>query len=500
MHSMRVPIEVLRLILRHMVDALPVRELLRARLVSYVFATELDPLIQYSPHFEENDLVYTRWSEFPYKRTFVQSKLDHHDTEPCFFSGVVHDLLSHHSVATLSQKEKDGLISALIDTVMWSSIRPKDLFSENPEPGFKSLHSMKRASFITQDWDSRRYMAYESLESTIAIARATSAIVRGDAAELAHLLELGRGVDSLTRHSYRLEVRALDVAAKVGSKCIICVLLDHKCPLEMIMSGGVTNAVRFAASHNNLAAIRCWLEKPSYEFTYDGRIHTSTWKEAWRALYSTIHKVDSLEALAPAYDGPDAFPNILCHAVRCGELETVRWCLARDDARVFNSKPRRKGPLWLAIQDCWEKTTRYTILKLLLEYGFDPNERRAGVHNWKTLLHAAIKEQAVESARLLVQHGADVNANAHGRHPLPRGQYKGKNRSPLAVALEQSPAIARMLLDNGARRRWWWKDEEYVFGEDQNVIGRIQGVFRDLGFDEQEVMYEKLEYYVVVNQ
>ncbi|KAL3450056.1 hypothetical protein BJX65DRAFT_271280 [Aspergillus insuetus] len=500
MQSMRVPIEILRLILRHMVDVLPVRQLLRARIVSYVFATELRPLIQYSPHFEDNDLVYSRWSEFPYKRTFIQSKLDQHATAPCHFSGVVQDILAHHSIASLSRKDKDDLILALIDTAMWSSIQPKDLLSKSPRAGFKNLHSKKRNSFIFQDWDAVSYTAYESLESTISIARATSAIVRGDAAELDRLLNLAGGVDPLTRHSYRLELSALDVAAQLGSKGVISVLIDHRCPLEIVVPGSVTNAVRVAATHNNLDAIRSWLERPSCEFTYDGRIHTSTWKEAWRALRSTTHNTESLAALIPAYEGSDALPDILCHAVRCGELETVRWCLARDDARVFSSEPGRKGPLWLAIQDCAEKTTRYTILNLLLEYGFNPNELRADVQNSKTLLHAAIKEQAVESARLLVQYGADVNANAHGRHPLPKGEYKGKNRSPFAVALEQSPDIARMLLANGARRRWWWKEEEYVFEDGRKVIGHIEEVFRYLGFDENEIQYQKVEYYVVVNQ
>ncbi|KAJ0419368.1 hypothetical protein BJY00DRAFT_166205 [Aspergillus carlsbadensis] len=501
MHNMRVPLEILRLILRHMVDVLPVKELLRARLVSYTFSTELSPLIQYSPHFEDNDPVYYRWFIFPYKRGFIQTKLADHETAPCFFSGVVHDLLADDSVAALSPKEKDDLISALLDAALCSTIKPQNLFSQEPRSGFMTLHRQKRISFVTQDEDASGYRAYEPLESTISIARATSAIVRDDVAELHRLLGRDGGVEALTRWSYRLELRALDVAAEMGSKRIISVLVDHRLPLEMSMAmpGVETNAVRFAADQGNLDAVRCWLERPSYEFTYDGRICTSTWKEAWRALYSTIHNLESLGALAPAYEGPDAFPNILCHAVRCGEVDTVRWCLARDDARVFSSEFRRKGPLWLAVQDCAEKTARYTILKLLLEYGFDPNERRAEVRNWKTLLHAAIKEEAVESARLLVQYGADVNANAHGRRPLPGGQYKGKNRSPLAVALEKAPGVARMLLDSGARRRWWWKGEEYVFGEDREVIERIEGVFRDLGFDEQGVLNERFDYYIVVS-
>ncbi|KAL2787028.1 hypothetical protein BJX66DRAFT_311813 [Aspergillus keveii] len=110
--------------------------------------------------------------------------------------------------------------------------------------------------------------------------------------------------------------------------------------------------------------------------TFNRRIRTSTWKEAWKALYSTTHRLGRLKALSPAYDGPVAFPNTLCHTVRCGEAKAVRWCLARDDAHVFLSA---KATTWLVIQDCLEKTTRYTILKPLLEYKLDPIERRTVV-------------------------------------------------------------------------------------------------------------------------
>jgi hypothetical protein len=72
---------------------------------------------------------------------------------------------------------------------------------------------------------------------------------------------------------------------------------------------------------------------------------------------------------------------------------------------------------------------------------------------------------------------ADVDANAHGCHPLPKGQDKGKNRSPLAIALEQSPDVARMLLDSGEWMRWWWKDEKYVLGRNGKLFGILKEWF-----------------------
>ncbi|KAL3464840.1 hypothetical protein BJX64DRAFT_286027 [Aspergillus heterothallicus] len=505
---MRVPLEILRLILRHMVGVLPVKALLRARLVSYIFSNELEPLIPYSPHLEDNDLVYRRWPDFPYKGAFAQAKVDHHETAPCFFSTVVHDVLAHQSVATMPLKDNTELIAALIDTALFSSRRstnrPSDLFHQSPQARFQKMHDEKRTAFITQSRDAVRSTAYEPLENTIFTARATRAIIRDDTTELNRLLERDGGTISLASGSYRLEVSALEVAAKIGSADIISLLIDYQYPLELVLPtepdfGYVTNAVRFAASKDNLAALKCWLEGPSYDFTYDG-IHTSTRKEAWGALYSITHRIDRLEVLAPVY-GAGIFPRILCNAIRYGLLETVKWCLARGDAHVFKSGPRQKAPLWLAVHDCYPTASRYEILKVLLQFGFDPNERRAGVNNYRTLLHAAMKEYADKLLRLLVEYGADVNANAHGRHPLPDGQYKDKNKSPFALALEvpQDPDTVSLLLANGARRRWWWKGREYVYGDDETVIEHIEGVFRDLGFEEEEVTEWKIEHYVAVS-
>jgi hypothetical protein len=57
-----------------------------------------------------------------------------------------------------------------------------------------------------------------------------------------------------------------------------------------------------------------------------------------------------------------------------------------------------------------------------------------------------------------------------------------------------------MLLDNEARRRWWWKEEEYLFEDDRKVIGHIEEVLRNLGFDVKEFLYQKVEYYVIVSR
>ncbi|KAL2829365.1 hypothetical protein BJY01DRAFT_255036 [Aspergillus pseudoustus] len=503
MENVRVPLEILRLILRQMVEVLPIKELLRARLVCYEFANELDPLIPYSPHLEDDNLVYKQWSKFPHKRTFIQRKLDQRASEPFFFATVVDDVLQHPSSIALSAKERDDLVSGLIDTVLCSTSRAKDLFSWKPAPAFQRLHMIKRSALLnhTPLPSGLHTKPYEPLESTIFISRATSAIVRNHAAELGRLMDHNKQKNvSFSERSNRLSVCPLVIAAQLGSRDIISVLTDRRYPLGLAFLAEDANAVVVAARNNNLAALAAWMENPSYDFTYDGRIETSTRKEVWRVLDEPIRNDDwaRIKFLAPAYSDSEAFPRILSKVAEYGAVEIAKWCLARPDARVYSSKPGRKGPLWLAIQDCWRKPHRHTVLELLLEFGFDPNERQPGVRNRKTLLHAAIKDRDVESARLLVEYGADVNANAHGHRPLPEREYKDKNKSPLAVAFKSYPAITRLLLENGARRRWWWKGQEHVLREDRRGIEHITRVFLDLGFSEQD-MYEPVDCYVIVD-
>jgi hypothetical protein len=38
------------------------------------------------------------------------------------------------------------------------------------------------------------------------------------------------------------------------------------------------------------------------------------------------------------------------------------------------------------------------------------------------------------------------------------------------------------------------------FEDDRKVIGHIEEVLRDLGFDEKEFLYQKVEYYVIVSR
>lgn len=149
-----------------------------------------------------------------------------------------------------------------------------------------------------------------------------------------------------------------------------------------------------------------------------------------------------------------------------------------------------KGPLWVALHDC-PRATRLAILQMLLGHGFDPNDTDHG--NRENLLQYAIRTQDVESMRLLVQYGADVNVNSS------KSAWAEKQRSPLALAVFKSFDIMQLLLQKGVTRRWSWRGKEHVLKIDTKAVSHIESVFKELGFDELGVQEEHAGHYIMVN-
>ena len=87
------------------------------------------------------------------------------------------------------------------------------------------------------------------------------------------------------------------------------------------------------------------------------------------------------------------------------------------------------------------------MTKFLLEKGLDPNTRFVLERRWRppgigidvtaTPLHAALTGGSVETARLLIAHGADVHA------------LDSIGRSPLIVAITYRPSAIEPLLNSG---------------------------------------------------
>ena len=131
-------------------------------------------------------------------------------------------------------------------------------------------------------------------------------------------------------------------------------------------------------------------------------------------------------------------------ACRHGKLEMVRLLLdhgAEVNAEtVDGEKPLR----FLSYGNYRSQEDGVRVAHLLLERGADINTR---CNDHSTLLHAASYSGNVEIARLLLDHGADPEANAEGdRGDKPLHQVSaGKYKSP-----EDGVRVAQLLLERGA--------------------------------------------------
>jgi ankyrin repeat protein len=113
----------------------------------------------------------------------------------------------------------------------------------------------------------------------------------------------------------------------------------------------------------------------------------------------------------------------------------------------------------------------YPMMKFLLEKGVDVNTRFALERGWRppgigidvtvTPLHAALTDGRIETARLLIAHGADV----HARDSI--------GRSPLTVAIMYCPSAIELLLASGVDI-----NEQTRFGAPLLAAARYQWLYR----------------------
>ena len=112
----------------------------------------------------------------------------------------------------------------------------------------------------------------------------------------------------------------------------------------------------------------------------------------------------------------------------------VRLLLQRG-ADVTHTSSEGLTALHCVFSDPWLDTDRPAITALLLEYGVDVNAKSKCGY---TVLHRCVEKGFIESTRLLIVAGADVNAITHS------------GRTPFTMCRRNAQRVAEMLLMAGA--------------------------------------------------
>ncbi|KAJ5595281.1 uncharacterized protein N7459_001489 [Penicillium hispanicum] len=493
---MRVPLEILRLILRDAVEVLPLQDLLRARLVNSrcdpsrlpdpanaaqgIFADEIASLLPCSSRMEEDQTLFRTWFRFPFKREYLQHKLQRHESRPCLFSTLAREILDLPSVAALSKEEQDAVVDKLIDAVIWGRKEAEDLLSARRYKPYMDWYYSQLLDFMPMRW--------EPVEDTLQIALATSAIQRGDHQALQTLLDHGVEVH---RSSHRLGLVPLDVACKIGNGAVIQTLVRYRCPLEYYSYvnrfWNRKRALTVAARSGNKEALETWVT----QLRDAGRGISEELAAALRGAVQ-LGRLDMVEMLEKCCGSGEMAAirfDCLIDAIKDAQLDAVGWFLRRGDIDLTSITAHcTKGPLFTALHDCrGAPATKTAIVQLLLEHGVDPN----GVYPpiARTPLQRAVEDGEVGIATLLVEHGADVNAVGES----------GRVRSPpLYLAAKRGSApLVRLLLAHGAERSYRWKGKTFIVQTDATVIASLERVLEELGWTAGEISDAQISYFVL---
>ncbi|PYI08539.1 ankyrin [Aspergillus sclerotiicarbonarius CBS 121057] len=411
--------------------------------------------------------IKARWTGFPdrLKRLYLHRKIQKHPRSPCAFTCWVQEVLEHQLGTTPEVEQKDEWIAKLVDVTISGHYEPANLLSpERCESWTERIQS--------ESWD--------SIDQSIPIILACSAIKRGDCAELQTALQSGLQTQ---RPCLRFGVITLDVAARMGNKEIARTLVEHGCPMSYDVIWNPFYVVSVSAVARNKEALEVWVEH-LYRTHPNSNIPAWECSQAVRKL-ARRGDIEMMEFLMKRYpttlhDQIGALPT----AIEGGQCAAVQWLLARLGAPL---PPHRGRQLLLYVLDHCPRDKRWRMVQLLLEHGVDPNEDA----RFRTPLEAAVAAGEVDIATMLVQYGANFNER------LPPGLHLRK-QSPLMLAVRQRSApLVRLLLENGADRVYTWKRKRYTVCHDVKQVRNLERVLRELGWEEEEVKPEAGDYWVL---
>ncbi|KAJ5837090.1 ankyrin [Penicillium robsamsonii] len=482
---MRVPLEILELILKEAVQSLSYQDILRSRLINSLFNDVLWPA---SAHLENKKSLFTSWHKFPYKRKYLWYLIEEHCTRPCIFSYLIQDILALPRVACMSVQGQHTIIDKMIDAIIHSVYDPEALYGLH-RPGH--LKPMAKLHYPSSSLRFEGYGAFlvpsrqsqESTETTLDEALIASAIYRGDHVELQALLDR-RNCSGLWDQN--LGLVPVDLAYKEGTREVIRTLVEHGC-VTMYTGKSAwhyesTCGLAVAARRGDKEVLETWVTLLSERAA---RREQSLSCELRTAVLGALRigKFEMVAVLEKHIDWTRSDMKLLWfqsfyQAVENGMLDSLQWLLSREGSSLARQTTEwHKTPLFIALQDC-PVEKRLAMVGLLLGHGADPD----GGEVSRTPLHRAIENGEEEIAMLLLNAGADPNV-------------VGRRGPPLHMATKWGyPRLVRCLLKHNARRNYQFKGMEYVVYQDSRVVGNIMRLLGELGLEEEPVQGE---YYVL---
>ncbi|KAJ5198685.1 uncharacterized protein N7498_007802 [Penicillium cinerascens] len=477
---MRVPLEILEIILREAVETLSYRDILRFRLVNRTFNEALWPK---NAHLDNKRTLFTSWRTFPYKQKYIWYLIEEHKKRPSFFSSLIERILDLPHIALMSDEEQHIIIDKMVGAVMGSRDDPEVLF------GLRSDRDYARKLRRTYTSNER----LESAKDALAAGLAVSAIRRGDHEELQAMFDQGAR-SKIFNWNYTLGMVPIDMAYKVGTREVIRTLVKNGCPNRYETCSSwchdSTCGLAVAARHGNQEVLETWITLLSERANQLGKNLFSELRAAVLGVLR-IGKTEMVPILEKYMNWSQSDMDLLwvfCFndAVRNGMLEVVQWLLRREGSSVATrTSPRHKTPLSIALHDC-PSEKRLAMIQLLLDNGVDPNGDPGAS---QTPIQRAIGDGEVEAAMLLLKGGANPNAVGRRGPPLRTATRLGNTR------------LVKCLLEHGARSSYQFKGMKYVVRQDARVLGNIERLLEELGMTEEDpAATQELGYFVLAQK
>jgi len=287
------------------------------------------------------------------------------------------------------------------------------------------------------------------------------AVYRDNLETVRRIIDAGGNVKAENRYG----VTPLTIACTNGNKAIVELLLEFGADPNAKLRGGET-VLMTAARTGKLGTVEALLACKADVDAHDRKSQTAL---MWAAAEGNVAVVDALLEAGADFRTPlkSGFTPFF-FAVREGRTDVVMKLLARGvdvnevmrPQKISGSGPRKgTSPLILAVEN-----GHLELAVALLDAGADPNDLRTGY----TALHAITwvrkplrgdgdppplgsgKVSSLEFVRLLVSHGADVNAR-HNKRSSGSARLNKTGAVPFLLAAETADVpLMRLLIELGA--------------------------------------------------